>query len=188
MKIEYTDDLPIHREETRRCYELMLKLSDLWFTFEHLLKVVKELFPWDAPSASKSNPFSAETRQRIGFTSISQQTTHTLRHHVFNEPRNRQEIYLLLSYLANNTYGSTRRIVEEIRVIIKSGDPFEACHYFSMIYALRNIYSHQGVAAALGGRDYTLKCRLYSILYDALVLYSLALGDAYCREKVKSYR
>ncbi|HEY9907035.1 MAG TPA: hypothetical protein V6D18_05430, partial [Thermosynechococcaceae cyanobacterium] len=31
MKIEFTDSLRITNEDTRSCYVLMLKISDLWF-------------------------------------------------------------------------------------------------------------------------------------------------------------
>ncbi|NJM45275.1 MAG: hypothetical protein HC860_03215 [Alkalinema sp. RU_4_3] len=60
MKIEFTDNLRITKGDTRACYMMMLKVSDLWFAFEHLLEIASEVIPRDLSNAAKVNPYSEQ--------------------------------------------------------------------------------------------------------------------------------
>lgn len=78
--------------------------------------------------------------------------------------------------------GGTQKTISEVTFLMKEKEQLQAKHVFALVYGVRNIYVHQGVAAALGNSNYAVKKALYSVLYDSLILYSLALGDAYCRK------
>jgi hypothetical protein len=182
MRIEFNDNLPIKDEDTRACYMLMLKISDLWFAFEHLVQTSSELIPTDAPSRSSVDLYRDSTLAALGFPDITSHFNRLLYTHVLHKPNYRKEMYRLLAYLKNNTKGGTKNAIADTIARIKEKQELQTKHIFALAYGIRNVYVHKGVAAALGSKNYRLKRVLYSILYDSLILYSLALGDAYCRK------
>jgi hypothetical protein len=184
MKIEFTDNLPITREDTRACYVLMLKISDLWFAFEHLVNTACEVIPKDAASPNKVDLYQDSTLEAIGFHDITSNFNRLLYEHVLHKKTFRREVYPLLAYLKNNTRSGTRSMISDTILLIRDKKELQAKHIFALAYGIRNIYVHEGVAAALGTSNYQVKRILYSVLYDALILYSLELGDSYCREKL----
>lgn len=187
MKIEFTDQLPITREDTRACYTLMLKIADLWFAFEHLVDVVSEVIPQDVADPNKMNFYQESTLRALGFQDITSNFNCLLYEHVLHKETSRREVYHILAYLKNNTIRGTKKLISDIILLVKDKKELQPKHIFALAYGIRNIYVHKGVAAALGSSNYHIKRVLYSVLYDALILYSLALGDAYCCKKLVNY-
>ena len=102
------------------------------------------------------------------------------------KPAYRKETFMMLAYLRNGTRGGTRALLADSIRLVKGESALQARHIFALAYGLRNIYVHNGVAAALGSRNYKAKRVLYEALHDSLILYSLALGDSYCQRYLKS--
>lgn len=188
MKIEFTDELRISKEDTRACYILMLKITDLWFAFEHLVDTANEVIPKDTSSAnSKVDFYQESTLKALGFDVITSNLNQLLYGQVLHDKRYRREVYLLLAYLKNNTTGGTKNLISDTKLLISDKKELQAKHIFALAYGIRIVYVHEGVAAALGSSNYRVKRLLYSVLYDALILYSLVLGNSYCCKKLKSY-
>ncbi|RUR73935.1 hypothetical protein ACF3DV_25305 [Chlorogloeopsis fritschii PCC 9212] len=187
MKIEFNDNLRITKEDTRACYMLMLKISDLWFAFEHLVKTASEVIPKDTNFHSKVDFYQESTLEALGFNPITSNFNQLMYGKVLHREAWRREVYHLLAYLKNNTTGGTQKLIEAAIILIKDNNALQAKHIFSIAYGIRNIYVHEGVSAALGSRNYQVKRALYLVVYDILVLYSLALADSYCCKKLINY-
>ena len=189
IEIEFTDDLRIIKEDTRACYRLMLKLSDLWFSFEHLVRTAADAIPNDMNTKSKSkvNFYQQRTQEELGFNKITDNFNQILTSKILHEKGWKQEINQLFAYLVSRTTGETKRIIADAILQIDQKKEFQAKHIFALAYGIRNIYVHEGVAAALGGKNYEVKKTLYQALYDTLILYSLALGNAYCCKRLIQY-
>ncbi|WP_430680094.1 hypothetical protein [Leptolyngbya sp. AN10] len=186
MEVKFTDSLSITREDTRACYMLMLKISDLWFAFEHLTNTACDVIPKDEDQKSKANFYSRDTLTSLEFDPITSNFNELLKSQVLHRAVWRREIYPFIQYLVNNTKGGTKSLISDALIHIKNLRQLEAKHIFALAYGIRNIYVHEGVAAALGSKNYKVKRAFYLVLYDVLILYSLALGDAYCCKKLKA--
>ncbi len=188
MRIEFTDDLRITSEEIRACYRLMLKISDLWSAFEHLVKVASKLIAKDKEpgNTSKVDLYQDSTMRTLGFNAITLNVNELWRDRVIHVPTYRHEIHMMLAYLENGTKGQTKKLLVEVRQLIKKKQPLREKHIFALAYGIRNIYLHDGVAAALGHPKYQAKRALFKLLHDSLILYSLALGDSYCQKYLQT--
>lgn len=186
MEVQFNDELSIKNETTRDCYRLMLKISDLWFAFEHLVDVASEKVP-RKPNKSKIDFFHESTNSQVLFPSITAHVNQLLKDNVLHLTAWRRELYRFIPYIKNNTTGGTKTTIGEIHDLIHERQNFEERHIFALAYGIRNIYVHQGVSAALGTDNYNVKKALYSVLHDALILYSLTLGNAYCQRKLLDY-
>jgi hypothetical protein len=188
MRIQFTDSLPIKNEDTRACYELMLKIADLWSAFEHLTETVSKLIEKDKrPSNnSKVDLYQDSTMKTLGFDNITLNFNELLWDRVLHTPGYRNEIYMMLAYLKNGTKRQTQKLLVEAMALIKERHPLQEKHIFALAYGIRNIYLHDGVAAALGHRNHKAKRALYLVLHDSLILYSLTLGDSYCQKYLQT--
>lgn len=187
MEISFTDNLKITRQETRDCYALMQKISNLWFAFEYLVEVSQEVVLKDNIRNSKVDFYTQATSEVLGFNCITTDLNQNLNSQILCKNAWRSEFYSLLTYLKNHTKGGCKSNVAEIVELTKNHSLLHERHIFSLIYAIRNVYVHEGVAAALGGKKYfhyRLKRDLYYILHDALILYSIILGKNYCQRKL----
>jgi hypothetical protein len=188
MKIEFTDNLPITREDTRTCYMLMLKISDLWFAFEYLRNIALKIIPSDVDP--KSNPpskvdfYKEATLEELGFSPITSNFNQLMYSKVLHREVWICEVNHSLKYLSKGARKKQKELIEDAILLIEDKQSLQPKHLYSIAYGIRNAYVHEGVAAALGSGKYHIKKALYSIVYDALVLYSLALADVYCRRKL----
>jgi hypothetical protein len=185
MQVTFKDNLPITQDDTRACYNLMIKIADLWFASEHLQSVCSGVIQ-KSPGKEKSkiDCFSDEILKGIGFCPITANFNELLWSNVIQKTAWRREIYMILDYLKKIIQGTTSKLIEEGRAGIKNRESLQPKHVFSICYGLRNAYAHEGVVAALGSGGYHVKRALYSVLYDTLILYSLALANAYCKIKL----
>lgn len=188
LKIDFTDTLPIRSDYTRQCYLLMIKIADLWFAFEHLVETASYLIPKDACLANKSKTdlYQESTLLLIGFHSTTDNFNALISTHLVNKPRQRRELYLILAYIKKNIQNKTKKLIEETITFIKNKQNLHTKHILALCYGIRNIYAHNGVAAALGSKNYRFKQIFYLILYDSLVLYALSLGNHYCIKYLES--
>lgn len=187
MKIEYTDELPITGEATRICYTLMLKISDLWFAFEHLVATSNTIIPKDAAkNNSKVDLYRDSTLEELGFNNINENFNQLMKSFILNKSNRRRDMYIVLAYIKNNTERGTQTLLKEVVDLIREGSELQTKHIFALSYGIRNIYAHKGVSAALGSNNYELKRDFYRVLYDSLILYSLALGNAFCEKYLAS--
>lgn len=187
MQIDLSGVSNIKRQDTRDCYVLMIKIADLWFSYEHLQRLAREIFPWKKKYKTV-DAFDQETMSVLGFDPITENFNCLMRSHVLHTPAFRKQIYLLLEILKENTKDGTQTTIGEIKPLIRDGARLDTRHAMALAYGLRNVYAHKGVAAAMGLDDYRVKKALYLVVYDTLMLYSLALGSAYCRGKLERYR
>ena len=183
LRIEFTDNLAITQATTRNCYALMLKLSDLWFAFEHLGNAVTDIFPKDKDPKSKVDFYTDDTLSILKFDKITKNFNSLLWEHVLHRSPWRRDMYPYFSYLKNNTKGGVAARISETIDYIKKKQELSERHLFSLAYGIRNLYIHVGVSAALGGRNYEVKEYFYMVLYDTLILFSLQLGNVYSERK-----
>ncbi|GAA5531244.1 hypothetical protein [Herpetosiphon gulosus] len=146
------------------------------------------LIPKDAylSNKSKTDLYQESTLLLIGFHSTTDNFNALISTHLVNTPQQRRELYLILAYIRNNTQNKTKKLIEETITFIKNKQNLHTKHILALCYGIRNIYAHNGVAAALGSENYRFKQIFYLILYDSLVLYALSLGNHYCIKYLES--
>lgn len=95
----------------------------------------------------------------------------------------------MLPYLKNHSVGAASSGTQDLFLQLKKSgkQPLNARHIFAVAYALRNLYVHEGIAAAMGSGNYRLKRDFYEVLYDTLVLFSLRFGYEYAIRMLPTY-
>jgi len=180
MKIDLSEVPRLTQQETRDCYILMLKISDLWFSFEHLSKIAESDIKKKSGKSSV-DLYDSATLASTGLDVVTEHFNSMLNTRVLYQSKWRQVIYKLLAYLKNNTVNHTQRTLGEIRDLIKDRKPLQTKHSFALVYGLRNLYVHKGVTASLGSKQYTVHRAFFMVLHDAVLLYSLALAGRFSR-------
>lgn len=178
LKITFTDKLNIKREDTRACYELMYRISDLWYALEHLIEISNPEIP---KSGSKVQPYSDETMQAIGLSDVESCFAASFRHYVAAESSWRQQVYIVIASLAKNAKGKSKIALKNCSDGIRKRRPLGFNDLLALAYALRNMFVHEGATAALGTKDYKVKRRLYEVVHDHLVLSALVIGSEYAQ-------
>jgi hypothetical protein len=185
LNISFSDDLGIVRDDTRSCYALMYRISDIWYAFEHLLSVADTEI--SRLSKSKTVLYPPDVLIATGLVEVERIFGQLIDENVTREPSWRRELYPMLAYFINNTNGGTRKALEECSARVKAKERFRLQELLAISYGLRNLYVHEGVMAAMGGRDYALKRRLYEVVLDCLTLAAFTLGSAYAKRVVTKW-
>lgn len=189
MQIGFNDASRVSREDTIACYALMLKISDLWASFEHLQSLLNNVVPKELTANSKVNFYREQTLASLNCSPIVSNFTQLFYDEVFTTKVRMRDMFRMLPYLKNNTKGAassgTHDFISQLKLSGKI--PFNARHIFALAYALRNLYVHDGIAAAMGSGNYKLKRDFYEVLYDTLILFSLRFGYEYASRMLPTY-
>lgn len=184
ITIRFNDELKITREDTRKCYELMLKLSDLWFAYEHLLHVCEQIIPPPQPNSNKCNKYPEEKYRLWGINDLIELGNSLFWQSLFHTSANRKWFYPYLGIMKKNTRSGTKNLLQEVHEAVKDKNKMEVRHFLVLVYGIRNIYVHQGMNATMGSEKYHLKRLLFEALHDILSLLCIQLGTVYLKEKL----
>lgn len=90
----------------------MLKISDLWFAFEHLVDTACRLIPKDAVATNKSKVdlYQVGTLSLLGFDDITLNCNQLLYQHVLHKDVYRRDIYSVLAYLKIIQWAELKRL------------------------------------------------------------------------------
>lgn len=179
LQFQFSDQLNITKPDTRACYELMYRIADIWYAYEHLLSVSNDDLP--RMNTSKVALFHSDVFEAIGLPRIERCFSTLFAANVTDESKWRRELYPVLAYFINNTNGATQKALRRCSNAVKEKRTVEFEHLLALAYGMRNLYVHEGVMAALGTRDYALKRRLYQVVLDCLILSCIFVGNEYAR-------
>jgi len=185
LSIEFSDDLGIVRPDTRACYVLMYRITDVWYAFEHLLSVADAEIP--RASDSKIVLYSPDVIVATGLAEVGHLFGRLIAENVTRESSWRRELYPVLAYFVNNTQRGTKKALEQVLARVKAKESLGLGDLLALSYGLRNLYVHEGVMASMGTKDYALKRRLYEVILDCLTLAAFALGSSYAERVVTKW-
>jgi hypothetical protein len=184
MEINYNHSMSgVIKENTQDLYRYMMKITDLWFAYEHII-MCSHLQGLILKSYKRGycDVFSNERLDALGFSDTSVLFNEILKRDIYSNKKYKQEFYRILAYIKNRLSSkSVTKKIDEITDVVKSYDNFSVANINYLIYGLRNVYVHKGVASAFGTRSTKFKLKLYSMLYEYLVCICFLFGSSYCK-------
>lgn len=184
VTIEFGDIQETQKKEVKDSYVQMIKISDMWFSFEKISDIYKKQNKKES-NKSKTKIFSEQEIEKIGINESNKNFNTMLENLLSEDKKNRQEIHgVILPYLCNNTTGGTKNTLDGISDKIKQCKELEMNEINALAYGIRNIYAHEGATAALGSSRYAQKNKIFKIIYDTLVINSFMICISVCKEKL----
>jgi hypothetical protein len=181
LKMQFSDNLSIKNPDTRACYELMYKVVDIWFAFEHLLEVSKNEIPRTEPE-KKFFRYADDVMNATRLAKVEYHFNNLMTQEITKESKWRQELYrLLANFRIKLGNKNLKDAMKDCMDQIKGKKPLQFNHLLALSFGLRNLFVHYGAVAAMGTKDYALKRRMYEVLHDCLILASFTLANEYAR-------
>jgi predicted secreted protein len=184
MQIEYEHEMTgVTRAETQLVYKYMLKISDLWGAFEHLYETCDEEGWVKKSFRSSYNLYDEETQDTHGFQQVVTAFNEVLAEEIYPDKAQKRNLHVTMAYLKKHTNKYIGGSLSLAKVPVKENAPLSMEHINALVYGLRNLYIHKGVAASMGLKSIKFRVLLYSMLYEYLVVCCYRLGVAYCKGK-----
>jgi hypothetical protein len=174
-------------KESLRIYELLLKISDLWFSFEHLIETCKK-------HPSNFNFVKKNTNSKFNvledWLSSEPEFSRIVVHcrEIFKELNIEPSYFALREKTINEIHsklpdGGSKKEIDRLNKLLqnKSYEQIHFVHLSALMYATRNFYVHNGAVSKIGHPNY----KFLEFVYDTLVLYVIYLANAYAEGLIK---
>jgi hypothetical protein len=153
IKISFDNDYSYTKTNSvSQTYKLLIKLSDAWFAYEALLILCESenLVQKNNGSIRKPNSFDQATLTSFNLSSITNSFNDYLATHLITSPKRKSDLLSYLLHLHQNTKGETKELVQKTINRIMHNTLLEWKHIVATIYAIRNLYIHNGDTAGTG--------------------------------------
>lgn len=187
-KISFDNDYSLTKtDRVNQTYRLLIKLCDAWFAYEAFLRLCESesLVQKNNGSIRKPNSFDQATLTNFNLSSITNLFNNYLSTHLLASSKRKVDLLNYLLHLYQNTKGETKDLIDKTINRINLNKLLEWRHIIATIYAVRNLYIHNGDTAGTGvNNNYTVKILLLSICYDTIILYMLHIGIFVLNNKI----
>lgn len=167
-------------EENREAYMLMLKLSNIWFSYESLVQACETEGLTNKP-ISKIDAFSKETLGKLdhdyGFFDV-QLNFWGMGGRIKDNSKYNKDRQHYIDHLTNGaTSKEQRRILADVYNRFTNNDLFSIKEALAFAYAVRNQYVHSGESPESGVKHISTKINVLRISLNFLTLFCLRMGE-----------
>ncbi len=170
-------------KDARTCYVRLLKLSDLWITYEALLKILNEQGYNAEPAAKATALKDKDASEVFELDDILTNCNNQLKFNCLNNERFTKKIQDYLNFLAQNSSTTQVAVLNKALFSLKSIKPFNIQEIIAIIYAIHYLFINQGETSLSKIQNLLLTRFLFEILYDFLSLASLKIGTKLIKNK-----
>jgi hypothetical protein len=163
-------------ETTRKTYNLILRLNDIWFAYEGLYKLCSDNSNLKS-NPTKSDPFTAEKITEFMLDDKVKRFGNYLNKEIYQNTRLKNDFVNYLQYLKDNSTGKTQqRLLESFRKKVNNNRLPKFNEIMSVIYGMRNMYVHNTDTAKSGVSQYKTKIEILKNCNDFLTLVLLNIS------------
>lgn len=171
-------------KKTRKTYNLILKLNNIWFAYEGLYKLCYEM-SYLKSSSTKSDPFTKEKVTELLLDELVNNFGKYLNDNIYGNTRLRNDFINYLDYLKCNSKGKTQmRLLESFSIKVSNNKFPKFNHILSLIYGIRNMYVHNTDTAKSGVNQYKTKIEALKNSNDFLRCATLRIATKVLEEKI----
>lgn len=171
-------------ETTRKTYNLILRLNDLWFAYEGLYKLCSEN-SYLKSSSTKSDPFTVEKITELLLDEKVTNFGEYLNENIYQNTRIKNDFINYLQYLIDNSTGTTQlRLLNSFKNKSTNDERPKFNEILSLIYGMRNMYVHNTDTAKSGVNQYKTKISSLKNCNDFLTLISLTISTKIIENKI----
>ena len=157
LKIGFDNTISYTKTETtRKTYNLILRLNDLWFAYEGLYKLCSKK-SYLKSNPTKSDPFTVE---KITELLLDEKVTNFGNYlsNIYENSRTKTDFINYIQYLIDNSTGVTQqRLLNRLKNKVPHEENPEFNEILSLIYGMRNMYVHNTDTAKSGVKQYNTK-------------------------------
>jgi hypothetical protein len=163
-------------ETTRKTYNLILRLNDIWFAYEGLYQLCSENLNLKS-NPTKSDPFTVEKVNEFMLADKVEKFGNYLNTEIYKNTRLKNDFVNYLRFLKDNSTGRTQpRLLESFRQKANNNRLPKFNEILSVIYGMRNMYVHNTDTAKSGVNQYKTKIETLKNCNDFLTLVLLNIS------------
>jgi hypothetical protein len=183
MNVDFSGEFSLTRTKiVRETYSLIFRLLETWNAYEALSHYAKEVGSYVGSGNAKSRIYSKEFLEKTGALASLQETLVWLRNEYLEKSRMKDSLDCYLGRIEKDVaLGKT--IKDDARAIsdyLRGLKNISGVEFFSLIYAERNLYYHNGESAKMG-MNYSdrklLISRYREVLVESLIKISVLIMD-----------
>lgn len=185
MEIKFNKDFAYTKTpDIETIYQLSLKLNEAWFAYESLLNVCEELqlvkykTKGQQKTLVKTDPFESTQISILDLPKIIHFFNNYLREQLFNKSKSHEDLLNYLHYLMAHSSTGMSKALKKCLKCLQYKKILNFQEVLTIIYAIRNLYVHNGDAAKSGVKYYHTKLTLLCNAYDFLVLLCVQVAGA----------
>ncbi len=179
------DKNKIKSKAARACYSRLMKLSDMWFTYETLLNIVNEQGFFADKSAKATALTDKSASETFELADILNTCNTILNTHCFTDPAKFKKIQDYLAFLAQGTNPTQVAVLNRALASVKSKKDLGIQELTGWIYAIRNAFIINGDTSVSRIKNMDLAKILFEILYDFLLIASVKIAAKLIYNKIK---
>jgi hypothetical protein len=179
------DKNKIKSKAARSCYSRLMKLSDLWFTYETLLNIVNEQGFFADKSAKATALTDKSAAEIFELTETINSVNILLNNHCLADSGKYKKIQDYLTFLAQGTNPTQVAVLNKALAAVKSKKNLGIQELTGWIYAIRNAFVINGDTSVSRIKNMDLAKILFEILYDFLLLVSIKIAAKLIYNKIK---
>lgn len=163
-------------ETTRKTYNLILRLNDIWFAYEGLYKLCSDN-SYLKSNPTKSDPFTVESVTEFMLDDKVENFGNYLNIEIYQNTRLKNDFLNYIQYLKDNSLGRIQsKLLESFRTKVNNNRSPKFNEILSVIYGMRIMYVHNADTAKSGVSRYKTKIEILKNCNDFLTLVLLNIS------------
>ncbi len=175
----------IKSSAAKACYSRLVKISDLWQTYETLLLMVKEQGFFADKNARAAAISEVQAIKIFALDDILKNSNSQLAQKCFSNSRNAEKIRNYISFLAKENTPSQVAILNRAIFSLKSGNNLGLQEFTSFIYAIHAAFAKKGDTSISRVQNLELVKNLFEILFDFLLLATMKIATKLIENKIQ---
>jgi len=168
--------------EIAHLYKLTLKINEAWFAYEALLSIcasanlVKLQKVGSKTKMLNTDPFEFDTLNSFSLSGEILAFNEHLQTNLLHKNNLRADVIGYVHHLIEHSGPGLRKTIRRCLRKINGNKQLHFVDILNLIYAIRNLYVHNGDAAKTGVKNYTTKIKLLENIADFLLLICVKIG------------
>jgi hypothetical protein len=168
--------------EIAHLYKLTLKINEAWFAYEALLNIcesanlVKLQKVGSKTKMLNTDPFEFAVLDNFSLSAEIVAFNEHLQANLLHKNNLRADMIGYVHHLIEHSGPGLRKTIRRCLRKLNLDKQLHFVDILNLIYAIRNLYVHNGDAAKTGVKNYTTKIKLLENIADFLLLICLKIG------------
>ena len=184
MEISFNNKI-IRSRSARACYVRLMKITDIWVTYETLLKIVFEQGYFNNITAKASAISETDASSVFELDQLILTCNNQLKANCLTSESYILKLQDYLTFLSKNSESTQVAVINKALYSIKSRTNFSVQALVAMTYAIRNLFIEKGDTSIAHIKNMQLTESFFEILHDFMILASLKIATKLIDNKIE---
>lgn len=183
MEVRYSNKI-IKSKPAKTCYTRLVKLTDLWFTYEILLSILYEKAYFTDKTASSTAIKNEDSGVLFDLNDIVANLNNQLNHNCLTDSKSRIKIQDYISDLVKFASIGQIPILNRALAAIKSNKNLGIQELIAIILAVKILFVEKGDTSVARIKNLQLAKSFFEVLYDFLLLSSIKIATVVLKKSI----